>query len=70
MPAAPVADLTLAQSAVLTVIDALPDGTVVDAALIAWLLEMPEAEATRRLDELVAAGHLVRATGPVPRRLT
>jgi hypothetical protein len=31
MPAAPVADLTLAQSAVLTVIDALPDGTVVDA---------------------------------------
>ena len=70
MPAAPVADLTLAQSAVLTVIDALPDGTVVDAALIAWLLEMPEAEAARRLDELVAAGHLVSDTGPVPRRLT
>jgi hypothetical protein len=64
-----VADLTLAQSAVLTVIDALPDGTVVDAALIAWLLEMPEAEAARRLDELVAAGHLVSDTGPVPRRL-
>jgi hypothetical protein len=30
---------------------------------------MPEAEATRRLDELVAAGHLVVATGPVPRGL-
>jgi hypothetical protein len=43
-----VADLTLPQSAILTVIDALPDGTIFDAALIAWLLQMPEAEVTRR----------------------
>ena len=58
--APPVADLTTAQYNLLTVIDALPDGTVFDAALIGWLLlEMPEAEAARQLDELVAAGHLV-----------
>jgi hypothetical protein len=31
--------------------------------------KMPEAEATRRLDELVAADHLLSATGSVPRRL-
>jgi hypothetical protein len=34
--------------------------------VIAWLLlEMPEAETTRRLHDLVAAGCLVTATGVV-----
>ena len=62
------ADPTASQRNLLTVIDALPEGTVFNVALIAWLLEISEAEATRRLDELVAAGHLVSAIGVVRAR--
>lgn len=54
-----------AHYAVLTVLDSLPKGTPIDPLLVAWLLEMPDVEAARLLDELEALGYLVRAVGPV-----
>jgi hypothetical protein len=54
-----------AHDAILTVIDCLPPGTLISAALVAWLLGMSEAEAARLLDELVAARCLVSAVGPL-----
>jgi hypothetical protein len=56
--------LTAAHFAVLTVLENLPTDVVADAALVAWLLEMPEAEVTRLLDELVALGCLLSPIGP------
>jgi hypothetical protein len=42
---------TAAHSAVLTVLDSLcPLGVPVDAALVAWLLDMPEADVMRLCD--------------------
>lgn len=58
-------DLTPAHDAVLAVIDWLPDGVAADAALVAKLLDVPEAAAARLLDELEAAGCVAGATGSV-----
>jgi DNA-binding IclR family transcriptional regulator len=58
-------ELTPAHDAVLAVIDWLPDGVAADAALVAKLLDVPEAEAARLLDQLEAAGCVASATGPV-----
>jgi hypothetical protein len=35
----------------------------IDAALVAWLLDLPEADVTQLLAELEATSH--RATGPL-----
>jgi hypothetical protein len=42
----------------------LPPDVEADAALVAELLDLPEAEVTQLVDELEAAGDLVSATGP------
>jgi hypothetical protein len=57
--------LTPAHDAVLAVLDWLPADTEADAALVADLLVIPQAEAARLLDELEAAGCLTSATGLV-----
>ena len=53
-----------AHDAVLAILDWLPVETVADAALVAALLAMPEADAAWLLDELEAAGWVTSATGP------
>jgi len=57
---------TAAHSAGLTVLDSLcPSGVPVEAALVAWLLDMPEADVTRLCDELDVAGYLSSAPEPM-----
>ncbi len=56
--------LTPAHDAVLTILDWLPVETTADAALVAALLAMPEADAAWLLDGLEAAGWAASATGP------
>jgi DNA-binding IclR family transcriptional regulator len=58
--------LTPAHDAVVAILDWLPMETVADAALVAALLAMPEADAAWLLDELEAAGWVASATGPPP----
>ena len=58
-------DLTSAHEAVLALLDALPAGSVVDAEEVADLLDVSEAEATRLLDELEAAGCVTSALAPM-----
>jgi DNA-binding IscR family transcriptional regulator len=60
-----VPDLSPAHAAVLALLHSLPEDAVADAALIAELLVVPEAEAMRLLDELETAGCVVSAMGPV-----
>jgi hypothetical protein len=57
--------LTPAHDAVLAILDWLPVETMADAALLAALLAMPEADAAWLLDELEEAGSVASATGPV-----
>jgi len=57
--------LTPGHAAVLALIDWLPEDVEADAELVADLLGVPEAEATRLLDELEAAGDIASATGPL-----
>jgi hypothetical protein len=57
--------LTPAHDAVLAILDWLPVETMADAALVAALLAMPEADAAWLLDELEQAGCVASATGPV-----
>jgi hypothetical protein len=47
------------------VLDCLPAKTVTDAALVAALLAMPEADAAWLLDDLEEAGCVASAKGPV-----
>lgn len=54
-----------ANDAVLALLDWLPEDVAPDAELIAELLNVPEAEALRLLEELEVAGCLESATGPV-----
>ena len=55
---------TAAHSAVLTVLDSrCSSGMAIDAALVAWLRDLPEADVTQLLAELEATSH--RATGPL-----
>jgi DNA-binding IclR family transcriptional regulator len=58
------AALTPAHDAVLALLDWLPEDRDADAALVAELLRIPEAEAARLLEELEATGCLESATGP------
>ena len=59
--------LTPAHDAVLAILDWLPVETVADAALVAALLAMPEADAAWLLDGLEAAGNFWgAASGPGP----
>ena len=58
------ATLTPTHDAVLAVLDWLPVETVADAALVAALLAMPEADAAWLLDELEEGGCIARATRP------
>jgi hypothetical protein len=57
--------LTPAHSAVLALLDWLPEDIEADAELVAHLLGVPEAEAARLLDELEAAGDIAGAIGPL-----
>ena len=57
--------LTPAHDAVLAILDWLPVETMADAALVAALLAMPEADAAWLLDELEEVGCAASATGPV-----
>ena len=59
--------LTPAHDAVLAVLDWLSVETVADAALVAALLAMPEADAAWLLDGLEAAGNFWGAGGRRPR---
>jgi hypothetical protein len=54
-----------AHDAVLAVLDWLPVATVADAALVAALLAMPEADAAWLLDELEEDGGIARAARPI-----
>ena len=56
--------LTPAHDAALAILDWLPVETMADAALVAALLAMTEADAAWLLDELEAAGWVASATGP------
>ena len=58
-------DRLLAHAAVLTVLGWLPVEKVADAALVAALLAMPEADATWLLDELEEDGCIARAARPI-----
>jgi len=51
--------------AVLALLDWLPEDAEADAALVAELLGMPEAEALRLLEEMEAAGCLASAVSPL-----
>ena len=51
--------------AVLALLDWLPEDVAPDAELVAELLNVPEAEALRLLEELEVAGCLESATGLV-----
>jgi hypothetical protein len=44
----------------------LPEDVEADAALVGALLDVPEADAARLLDELEEAGCVASATGPLP----
>jgi hypothetical protein len=57
--------LTPAHDAVLSVLDWLPVETMADAALVAPLLAMPEADAAWLLGELEEARCVASATGTV-----
>ena len=57
--------LTPVHDAVLALLDWLPEDVAPDAELVAELLDVPETEALRLLEELEAAGCLGSATGPV-----
>ena len=57
--------LTPAYDAVLAILDWLPMETVANAALVAALLAMPEADAAWLLDELEAAECGASVTGPL-----
>jgi DNA-binding IclR family transcriptional regulator len=57
--------LTPVHDAVLALLDWLPEDVAPDAELVAELLDVPETEALRLLEELEAAGCLESATGPV-----
>jgi len=57
--------LTPAHDAVLALLDWLSEDVYADAALVAELLEVPEAEAARLLEELEAVGDVASATGRV-----
>jgi hypothetical protein len=60
--------LTPAHDAVLAILDWLPMETMADAALVAALLAMPEADAAWLLDGLEAARNFWgAASGPRPR---
>jgi DNA-binding IclR family transcriptional regulator len=54
-----------AHDAVLALLDWLPKDVAPDAELVAELLNVPEAEALRLLEELEVAGCLESATGLV-----
>lgn len=54
-----------AHDAVLALLDWLPEDVAPDAELVAELLNVPEAEALRLLEELEVAGCLESATGLV-----
>jgi hypothetical protein len=56
--------LTPAHDAVLAILDCSPVETMADAALVAALLAMPEADAAWILDGLEAAAWVASATGP------
>jgi hypothetical protein len=56
--------LTPAHDAVLAVLDWLPVETVADAALVAALLAMPEADAAWLLDELEQTRCVTSLSGP------
>jgi DNA-binding IclR family transcriptional regulator len=58
-----VATLTSFHEAVLRLLDWLPEDVDADAALVAQLLRIPEAEALRLLEELEEAGDLTSASG-------
>jgi DNA-binding IscR family transcriptional regulator len=55
--------LTPSHDAVLALLDSLPEDTMADAALIADLIGVPEAEAAQLLDMLEAAGCVASGTG-------
>jgi DNA-binding IclR family transcriptional regulator len=57
--------LTPTHDAVLAVLDWSPVDPEADAALVAEVLPIPEAEAVRLLEELEAAGCVVSAAGPL-----
>jgi hypothetical protein len=57
--------LSPAHDAVLAILDWLPVETVADAALVAALLAVPEADTAWLLDELDAAGGVASARRPV-----
>ena len=57
--------LTPAHDAVLAILDWLPVETMADAAFVAALLAMPEADAAWFLDDLEEAGCVASAKGPV-----
>jgi DNA-binding IclR family transcriptional regulator len=50
--------LTPVHDVVLSVLDSLPENVEADAALVADLLSVPEAEAARLLDDLEEAGRV------------
>jgi DNA-binding IclR family transcriptional regulator len=52
-----------AHDAVLALLDWLPEDTNADAVLVAHLLGVPKAEASRLLDELEDAGCVTSAMG-------
>lgn len=57
--------LTPAHDAVLAILDWLPVDAVADAALVAQVFAIPDAEEARLLDELEAADGVTSAKGPV-----
>jgi hypothetical protein len=57
--------LTPAHDAILRHSTGWPQYVTADTALVAALLEVPEAAAVRWLDEMESAGYLTSATGPV-----
>jgi len=56
-------ELTKAHEAVLRLLDWLPEDVEADEQLVATLLNIPESEASRLLEELEEAGDLTSATG-------
>jgi hypothetical protein len=51
--------------AALTVLDCRPPSVPASTAFVAWVLSIPEADAARVLDDLVAGGYAWSAMGPV-----
>ena len=56
-------ELTKAHGAVLRLLDWLPEDIEADEQLVATLLNIPESEALRLLEELEAAEDITSATG-------